>query len=68
MQAEPERLKAIAAPMPARGSVVEITEGPMRGLVGEVQEHRNEYRLLVRITSIRMAVRVHVPATWIQPV
>lgn len=38
----------------------------MEGLRGEVVEHRGQQYVVVRVHAIRQAVRVHVPAQWIQ--
>lgn len=63
---DPARLRLVDFPLPPLGEVVTITEGPLRGLRGEVLEHRGQYHLLLRVTAIRQAVRVHVPGAWIQ--
>ncbi len=66
IQDAPDRLEAIPAPMPPRHTTVEVQEGPLRGLVGEVEAHRGGYRLLVHIPSLRQALRVQVPAAWVR--
>lgn len=55
-------------PRPKIGSKVVVTEGPMRGLRGEVQEHRGQTHVLVAIPAIRQALKVNVPAAWVQKV
>jgi transcription antitermination factor NusG len=53
-------------PRPSVGSKVIVTEGPMRGLRGEVREHRGQTHILVSIAAIRQALRVNIPATWVE--
>lgn len=53
-------------PRPDVGTKVIVTEGPMRGLRGEVREHRGQTHLLVSIAAIRQALRINVPAQWVQ--
>lgn len=55
-------------PRPKIGEKVVVTEGPMRGLRGEVQEHRGQTHVLVAIPAIRQALKVNVPAAWVQKV
>lgn len=51
---------------PQIGETVAITDGPLEGLVGEVQEHRGQMYLLVRVEAVRQAVKVEVPADWVE--
>jgi transcription antitermination factor NusG len=53
---------------PEVGETVTITDGPerLRGLTGEVLQHRGQTYLLVRVTAVRQAVKVQVPADWVQ--
>lgn len=53
-------------PRPNVGSKVIVKEGPMRGLRGEVREHRGQTHLLVSILAIRQALRINIPAQWVQ--
>lgn len=53
-------------PRPKPGSKVVVVEGPMRGLRGEVEEHRGQTHLLVSVAAIRQALRINVPAQWVQ--
>ncbi len=53
-------------PRPNVGTKVVVTEGPMRGLRGEVREHRGQTHLLVSISAIRQALRINVPAQWVE--
>lgn len=55
-------------PRPKIGTTVVVTEGPMRGLRGEVQEHRGQTHVLVAIPAIKQALKVNVPAAWVQKV
>ncbi len=65
-QQDPARLRLIEGPLPDLGEPVTITDGPLRGLCGEVTEHRGQYHVILRITAIQQAVRVHVPAAWVR--
>lgn len=53
-------------PRPDVGTRVIVTEGPMRGLHGEVREYRGQTHLLVSISAIRQALRINIPAQWVQ--
>lgn len=55
-------------PRPKIGTKVAVTEGPMKGLRGEVQEHRGQTHVLVSIPAIKQALKVNVPAAWVQKV
>lgn len=66
-QQDPARLRLVDGPLLPLGETVTITEGPLRGLCGEVSEHRGQYHLIIRITAIQQAVRVHVPTAWVKP-
>ncbi|MEX0600783.1 MAG: transcriptional regulator, partial [Rhodothermales bacterium] len=55
-------------PRPDVGSKVVVTEGPLRGLKGEVREHRGQTNVLVAVAAIRQALRVNVPAAWVKEV
>ena len=65
-QAVPGRLST-ADLRPEVGETVTITEGPerLRGLTGEVLQHRGQTYLLVRVKAVRQAVKVQVPADWV---
>lgn len=66
LQRDPERRRSLAAPcLPAVGRLVEITEPPLRGLRGQVVEHRGQWHLLVQVEALQQVVRVHVPAAWV---
>jgi transcription antitermination factor NusG len=66
-QAVPGRLST-ADLRPEVGETVTITGGPerLRGLTGEVLQHRGQTYLLVRVEAVRQAVKVQVPADWVQ--
>lgn len=65
LQARPDWLESICGQHLKVGTGVTIEAGPLRGLCGEIIEHRGATRLLVRISSIDMAVRVEVPASFL---
>lgn len=64
-QKAPDRL-SVADLRPPVGETVTITDGPLQGLTGEVREHRGQMYLLVRVEAIRQAVKVEVPADWVE--
>ncbi len=55
-------------PRPKVGAQVVVTEGPLKGLRGEIREHRGQTNVLVAITAIRQALRVNVPGAWVEKV
>lgn len=61
LQKHPWGVEQMAAPPRVVGTTVRIEEGSLKGLTGEVIELRGESRLIVRITSLNMAIRVEVP-------
>lgn len=63
-QQAPGRL-SVADLRPPVGETVTITDGPMQGLTGEVQQHRGQTYLLVRVEAIRQGVKVEVPSDWV---
>ena len=65
-QKDPARLRLVDAPLPSLGKTVTIKDGPLRGLHGEVAEHRGIYHVILHVTAIQQAVRVHVPAAWLE--
>ena len=65
-QKDPKRLRLVDFPLPGLGEVVTVTEGPLRGLSGEVLDHGSQCYVILRVTAIRQAVRVHVPAAWVR--
>jgi transcription antitermination factor NusG len=64
-QQVPARL-SITDLRPPVGDPVTISKGPLQGLFGEVIEHRKQTYLLVRVEAIRHAVKVEVPARWVE--
>lgn len=65
-QQDPERLGLLAEWMPAIGTQVLVTEGPMKGLKGEVLQQRGQSYIIIRIEALRQAVKVNVPLEWIK--
>lgn len=67
-QTDPERLALYTAPLPEVGARVTIEEGPLKGLTGQVLDHRgqSEPMLVVQVSSIRQAFRVLVDAQWVR--
>ena len=66
MQNAPERLERMSDSRIPIGREVTVMNGPMCGLRGEVIEHRGEYYMVVRVEAIHQAVKVHVPAHWVE--
>lgn len=65
VQKDPLRLSLIEY-LPPVGESVRIVEGPLRGLYGEVTQHRGQTHLILRVTAIQQAVRVQVSAGWVR--
>ena len=65
-QQDTEKLGLLAEWMPAVGNHVLVTEGPMKGLKGEVLQQRGQSYVVIRIEALRQAVKVNVPHAWIQ--
>lgn len=61
LQSKPGWVKSVETTPNIIGNQVSIESGSLRGLKGEVVELRGETRLLVRITSLNMAIKVEVP-------
>lgn len=61
MQKDPTRIAPTDAPLPPNGTEITVEQGPFRGLKGEVIQHRQGVYLVVRIASVRQAVRVQLP-------
>ena len=64
-QNDPRRL-ALGHWVPEIGKHVTVVEGPLRGLSGEVLEHRGQTYVIVRIYAIRQAVKINVPSAWLR--
>ena len=65
-QNDPKRLALMGQWMPEVGKKVTLVEGPLKGLRGEVMQHRGQMHIIVRVTAIRQAIRVNVPAEWVR--
>jgi len=66
-QQDPQRLGLVDFQLPDIGEMVTITEGPLQGLRGEVIDYGGQLYLILRVTAIRQAVRVHVHTSWVRP-
>jgi transcription antitermination factor NusG len=66
LQSHPELLEMINARHHQIGTDVTIETGPLRGLKGTVVEQRGTARLLVRVSSIDMAVKVELPSSLLR--
>lgn len=64
-QQAPARL-SVADLRPPVGETVTVNKGPLQGLTGEVREHRGQMHILVRVKAIRQAMKVEVPADWVE--
>jgi transcription antitermination factor NusG len=64
----PERLSTLSYPRPPRGAIVEIKDGPMKGLKGEVNDYRGKLNLLIDVIPLKIAVKVNVPSDWVEVV
>lgn len=64
-QKAPDRL-SVADFRPPVGKTVTVTKGPLQGLTGTVQQHRGQMHILVRVKAIRQAMKVEVPADWVE--
>lgn len=65
-QNDPERLVATGASLPVPGTPVTVEVGPLRGLRGEVVEHRGQTHVVIHIAALRQAVRVRIAAAWLR--
>lgn len=68
MQRDPKRITVLQHALPPLGEQVEVVEGPLQGLRGEVMQHRGQTHVLVRVQAICQMVKAHVPAAWIRVV
>lgn len=62
---DPEQLALFGPWIPPVGKAVTVTEGPMQGLSGEVIQHRGQTHVIVRIETLKQAVKVNVPIEWV---
>lgn len=67
-QRDPERLSLLLHPLPEIGEFVEIKEGPLRGLRGEVIDVNGNLYVVLRVQAVRQNVRVRVQTDWIGPI
>lgn len=65
-QNDSKRLSLLGHWVPPIGERVEVVEGPLKGLRGEVIEQRGQVYVLVRIDAIRQAVKINVPSSWVR--
>lgn len=65
-QEDPRRLSLLGHWIPEVGQPVVVTEGPLKGLRGEVLELRGQTYVVVRVHAIRQMVRINVPSGWLQ--
>jgi transcription antitermination factor NusG len=67
LQQDPYRVEAVPiSEMPDEGANVTINRGALSGLNGEVRERRGLTHVVVIIPAIKQAVRVIVPAEWVE--
>ena len=67
-QQDPARLGLMEHWMPGVGRQVQVTRGPMKGLKGEVLQHRGQSYVVVRLEALRQSVKVNVPIEWVSAV
>ncbi len=58
----------VEIPAPSIGAEVEIEYGVMKGLRGQVLHQRGKDYLVIRIHSIRQAIKVNLPMDWVREV
>ena len=51
-----------------KGDPVEVKEGPLKGLIGEVTRIDNHDKLLVRVDAIQHSVSIHIERGYLKPV
>ena len=51
-----------------KGDPVEVSEGPLKGLIGEVIRLDNNDRLLVRIDAIQHSVSIQINRGFLKPI
>lgn len=67
LQQDPYRVEAVPmSAMPDKGAHVTINRGAFSGLSGEVRERRGQTHIVVTIPAIKQAVRIIVPAEWVE--
>ncbi|MEX0686525.1 MAG: UpxY family transcription antiterminator [Balneolales bacterium] len=65
MQKQPSALEVVTTPLPKLGETITIQQGPMSGLKGEIVDHYGSTHILVRIGSIKQAVKVKLPVKMV---
>jgi len=66
LQTHPGWLETVCGQHFKIGAKITIEAGPLRGLKGEVIEYRGTTRLIVRVSSIDMAVKVELPSSLLR--
>lgn len=51
-----------------QGEKVEVTQGSLKGLVGEMVHHLNKYKVLVRIESINQNILIRINPSYLKKV
>jgi transcription antitermination factor NusG len=51
-----------------KGDPVEVKEGPLKGLIGEVTRIDDHDKLLVRVDAIQHSVSIHIERGYLKPV
>lgn len=64
-QNDPERLGLLGHWLPEIGRQVLVEQGPMKGLKGEVLQHRGQSCVVIRLESLKQAVKVNMPIEWL---
>ncbi len=67
-QQDPERLGLMEHWMPEIGRQVQVTEGPMEGLKGEVLRYGGQSYVVIRLEALKQAVKVNIPITTLRPI
>ena len=65
-QNDPKRVMLAQSWLPPIGERVIVTEGPTKGLRGEVIEHRGQTYVIIRIEAIKQMLKVNVPSAWVR--
>lgn len=67
LQEDPYRISAVPiSELPKKGAHVTVTRGAFSGLKGEVRSRRGQTHVVVIVPAIKQAVRVIVPAEWVE--
>lgn len=51
-----------------KGTMVEVCNGPLRGMIGEVEDQLHPDRLILRVKTLGQAVSLNIEAALIEPV